>query len=303
MHRIVLNLTVLDLNTILANSPRSVIDKCDASGRTPLWWATYRADYTAVSTLLTYGADMNKKSISGWDPLRVATYTTNRAIIKLLLGHGCDISHDPIGCLPIHSYAHYGSDLDVLQAILARGIDVNTPTSYSGLTALIIAAEYQNHVLCGFLIAQGANLDKVNFDGESAIHVAIQYNSHKALSLLLQHRANYLLRTRAGETLLHYAAQFGNLECLRILHAHDLGALSVEDRVAGQSVTQRFKDMKNLTALQIADLWKDITGEWHAMFRKLVNGIECPESKSPRTTNDTNLEEFHDALEHLDLEA
>ena len=293
----------MDLNTILANSPRSVIDKCDASGRTALWWATYRADYTAVSSLLMYGADINKKSTSGWDPFRVAIQTKNQAIIKLLLGHGCDMSYDPAGYLPIHSCAYFGSDVDVMQAILARGVDVNSVTLHAGETALMDAAQTDNRVLCAFLIAQGADLDKVSPDGESAIHIAIQYNSHKALSLLLQNRANCLLKTRAGETILHYAAQYGNLECLKILHAHDLSALSIEDRVTGRSVQQRFKDMKDLTTLQITDLRKDATPEWHTMFRKLINGIEFPESKSPRITNDTNLEEFHDALEHLDLEA
>ena len=72
LHRTVLKLNPLDLNTLLASIPREMIDERDARGRTALWWAVRRADYDAIASLLDYGADFNSESSAGCSVLSTA---------------------------------------------------------------------------------------------------------------------------------------------------------------------------------------------------------------------------------------
>ena len=300
LHRTDLGLNSLDLGTLLAGSLKSEVDRHDMSGRTALWWAIYRADLNATTLLLSNGADINKKSATGYSPIHTAIAINNPAVIRLILSRDCDMARDPQGWLPLHNYAFHGPSLEIFEMILARTMDVNSITSDGGSTAYMIAVQEGHHHFSEHLIDRGADIDKVNTDGESALHVAIQYNRPKLLDLILKKHANHVLKTKAGENILHYAAQFGDLNSLQILYAHDLSSLNIEDRVTGPSYRQRFKNMKNMDALDIANLRDDVSPEWHAMFRKLVNGIKYPESKLAETTsNDVDIDEFHDALEHI----
>ena len=285
-----LGLSYLDLDVLLAESPKSAVDKRDASGRTALWWATLRADYNAASTLLSRNANLNIQSNSGYSPLDAAIQSQNQDLVRLFLHHHCNLDRDPDGWLPFHSCTYFGSDLDVLRTMLDRGTEINATTTSTNITPLMMAAQEHRYELCEFFVAEGAELDKVDHNGDSALHIAIQFNSHKATRLLLQSGADYRLKSNAGETLLHHAAQFGDIECLRILSACDLGAISTEDQVTGSSPSQRFKDVKNLNALQIAGRRDDVKAEWHRLFGELVDGIRHPEYK----------DHFYDALEQID---
>ena len=292
IHRTVLGLNYLDLDVLLVESPRSAMDKRDVSGRTALWWATLRADYKAASTLLSRKANINIPSHSGYRPLDAAIQSQNQKLVKLFLEHHCNLDRDPDGWLPFHSCTYFGSDLDVLRTMLDRGVEIDSTTTSTNITPLMMAAQEQRHELCEFFITQGADLNKVDHNGDSALHIAIQFNSHQALRLLLQHDADYRLKSKAGETLLHHAAQFGDMECLSILHACDLAAINTEDRVTGSSPSQRFKDIKSLNAMQIAGRREDVPPEWHLLFGELVDEIRHPEPEGK--------EHFHDALEHIE---
>ena len=300
LHQIVLGLKPLDLEAQLADSPKSVIDQGDAAGRTALWWAIRRADYTSTFLLISYGANINKRSFSGSTSILLALESKNQAIIRLLLKHNCDMAAAPSGWLPLHYCAFFGSDLDILQTVLARGVDINSAAASSVKTTALIQAAQEGHPgICSYLLTHGADSNRVDQDGHCALHVAIQNNSHEALSCLLENHSDYTIKTKAGETLLHYAAQFGDMDCLRTLHTHDLMALSTEHRVTSHSHNQRFKDMKGLTALQVAGRRDDVTPEWQAMFRELIDGIQCPERKALRNSTDTDVDHFYNAPEYL----
>ena len=206
--------------------------------------------------------------------------------------------------LPLHDCSFFGADLDVLGIILDH-TDINSTTIPQGNTALMIATyEYRDNV-CDYLLSRDASTEAVNGIGENIWNIAIHRNNHKMIQLLPQYRTNLCNRTNSGETLLHYAAQFGDLECLEILHLLNLDGLNTYDTVTESAPTQQLmKNLKGLTALQIAERRTDMSPEWHAMFRKLIQGIECPESKiqlaaTASETEETaggEVEEFHDAI-------
>ena len=300
LHRIVLGLNPISLDTIIDSLSRSVINESDAHGRTALWWAARRADALKVSLLLKHGADANTKNITGNTPLMTAMKTKNQTCIRLLLDAGSDIhQRNPLGWLPLHMCCYYGSDIDIVEAFLRGGGDIDDRVSSTHSTPLLLAAQ-ENHIhIVKYLISRGANLNATDHDGECSLHLALSYNRPQVLRFLLQHKASHCLKSKADESLLHYAAQFGNVECLEVLNAFRLDGIDPEDRITGASPNQRFK-VKGLTALEIAEQRKDVTPEWRAMFRKLVHGIRFPESKSPELSTAEETEEFEDALENQD---
>ena len=300
LHKTVLGLNPLPLESFLISMTKSMIDVCDAGGRTALWWAARRSDYTTLSSLIKYGADVNKRSKVGSSPLDLAIFCRDDSCTKLLLEHGSEVTErDYQGWLPLHSCSYYGCDLYILDIVIVNTRDINLTTSDSIDTALMVAVQENQVEICGYLISHNANLDMINCDGESALHYALRFQNNKPLELLFQHRANPHLKTYAGETLLHYAAQFGDLECLEILHSFDLSGINIEDKVTKSSPLHTLKNLKGLTALQIAEQKRNESLEWLAMFRKLIRGVEFPESKiaDVDTHQIAEVEEFEDALE------
>ena len=167
----------------------------------------------------------------------------------------------------------------------------------------MIATQENKDQICDFLISRGANIRAINTNGESVVHVAINNNNHKILRFLSQCHV-YHHRTLAGETLLHHAAQQGDLETLQILHhSWSLDQIKTDEKITGISPTQKLENLTGLTALQIAVRRVDVSPEWLAMFRKLVRGIDFPESKI-RMTEEAGageIEEYYDAIEHQSL--
>ena len=297
LHKAVLGLNPLPLDPLLASINESMINAYDASGRTALWWASRRGDFAAMSSLIKFGADVNIKSDYGESPLNCAIYVQDPSCVKLLMSHFCEINERSYGWLPLHTCSYYGCDVEILGIMLQRGVDINTPITSTKSTALMMATQENNIKVYKYLVSHNADLNMVNRDGESALHFAIHFNSKEILRLLLLNQADIHLKTNAGETLLHCAAQFGDLECLKVLHAFDLSGINTADKVTGSSPLHVMKDLKGLTALQIAEKRRDVSPEWLEIFRKLIRGVELPESKTPLSSPPGEVEEFEDALE------
>ena len=287
LHKAVLGLNPLPLDALLASIDISTINASDSWGRTALWWAARRADYTAILSLIGSGADLNIKSAGGWSPLVSAIFTRDQSCVRLLLERSANVNErDGYGWLPLHLCSVIGCDLDILEMILTR-TNINSTTSSEKCTALMLAVQENQVEICDYFISHhDIDLNVVNIDGESALSYAIRSNSHKPLESLLQNQVHLHLKTDAGENLLHYAAQFGDMKCLEILHAFDLGMINAEERTNSISPRQIMKNLKGLTALQIAEQRLDVSPDWLDMFRKLVRGVK-----------NNNAEEYHDALE------
>jgi ankyrin repeat protein len=78
----------------------------DSSGRTPLWWATWREDISSVRILLGYGANANIAPIDGSSPLMMALLSSQAEIITLLLHSNASvIVQDTSGLSALHYWA------------------------------------------------------------------------------------------------------------------------------------------------------------------------------------------------------
>ena len=251
--------------------------------------------------MLDFGADVNVKSVFGYSPFGAAINARDTSCVKLLLKHISDMNErDGQEWLPLHSCSYFDCDINILETILIRTTHINSTIPSTKDTALMITAQENRTEICERLIFHGASTDMANSDGETALHRAVCHKSGNSLELLLQNQANPLLKTHAGETLLHYAAQYGDLKCMEILYAFDLSGINVADKVNGFSPIQNLKDVKGLTALEIVEERRNGSSEWFAMFRKLIRGIEYPESKTTEAeiSSLVEVEDFQDAVEY-----
>ena len=298
LHKTVLGLNPLDLDSLLSSVSRSAVDEVDSDGRTPLWWAARTGDHPAIRSLLKAGADSSKKSHFGASPLHTAIYKNNNACTKTLISSSYTVDlRNGHGATPLHYCCYFGSDTDIVELLLCKGADINSLDT-NDYTPLMLAIQGKQTSICEFLITQGADMNTLNKSGECCLHLAINHKYPTMVRSLLQYHVEYRVKTNAGETLLHYAAQFGDIVCLEILHSFNLDGINVEDKIINFSPIQTSRYVKGLTASQIAEKRPGVTPEWLTMFRKLVYGIEHPESKTLIEDMDDQVEVFEDTVEH-----
>ena len=92
LHKTVLQLNNLDLDTVLKNLSIEEINSRDANGRTALWWAAKRSDLHALTLLIQYGADVNMGSNTGYTPLGAALFRRSQSCAWALLNANTDVT-------------------------------------------------------------------------------------------------------------------------------------------------------------------------------------------------------------------
>ena len=126
VHRTILDLNSLDLDTLLATVPKSMIDACDVGGRTALFWTARYDHYNAMLSLLKFKVDTLKATYGGFRPLDAAIFARSQRCCGLLLEHMASVDYkDPRGWSPLHGASYGGFDLDIIGKMLTLGCYVN----------------------------------------------------------------------------------------------------------------------------------------------------------------------------------
>lgn len=220
VHKIVLNIICRDLKDELELSTADMNAR-DGGGRTPLIWATIRADQSAVKTLLAFGADPNITDNYGCTPLH---FVTSVDVCKLLLDAKIDINarNAYYGRTALHTY-NRDREVGVIDMLVQAGIDVNAQDSY-GETALLNAT----YNIALRLLELGADVNAANrSSGYSALHYATEYDRHEILVELLNRGADSSKRTGSGRTVLHVAACYSGSKTISILSQANLEHLDL----------------------------------------------------------------------------
>ena len=71
---------------------KSIANRPDGSGRTPLMRAAEDNNQTRVLQLIQAGADVNKQDGSGWTPLVHAVTCNRKEIVSTLIQAGADVN-------------------------------------------------------------------------------------------------------------------------------------------------------------------------------------------------------------------
>src|SRR5699024_5466553 len=152
----------------------------NGDGWTPLMEAAYRDHVPSVELLVHHGANVHMEDGNGLTALCIAldsrSFLAARALLKngASPGHGCgDAQAMPLMLVATHEKAGsressevdhglYLSDgmspLEIGKLLIDKGADVNAKTR-DGVTALMIAAGYDNAAVIGLLVQAGAKLD------------------------------------------------------------------------------------------------------------------------------------------------
>ena len=263
LHRIVLCLVDVDLQTYLQRCSRAEIDQGDDMGRTALDWAVQRGDLVNVELLLRYGANPNKVSRYGSISLHYVARSGHVNIVDLLLKYGVDVNHGDNSMLtPLIMLCGYREDHPTcVQRLIDGGANINAQ-EFQGATALIFASQGGLLSTLQLLLENGGAPDLPTFEGVTPLIEALQANSHGAISILIAHGANLTYHTPSGHSLLHSAAEFADEASLVIL---------TSIHIRGIDVNHRSKD--GATAWDLARARNDISPEWRAAFADLVASI------------------------------
>lgn len=162
-------------------------------GLTPLMEAAYRDHVPSVEALLQHGASLTMKNPDGLTALCSALDSRSFLAASALIKAGaspnvqCGANHlTPLMVVATHEKAEqsgnvpvdgdrYLSDgvspVEVGQLLVSKGADVNAQ-GRGGVTALMIAAGYDNAPLIGLLIQAGAKIDVHSEDGKTALDIA-----------------------------------------------------------------------------------------------------------------------------------
>ena len=165
----------------------------NGDGLTPLMEAAYRNHVPSVEALLQHGASLTMKDPENLTPLCRAldsrSFLAASALIKAgaspnvqcganrltpLMVVATHEKADQSGNVPVDDdrYLSDGvSPLEVGQLLVSKGADVNA-LSRGGITALMIAAGYDNAPLIGLLIQAGAKTDVHSESGKTALDIA-----------------------------------------------------------------------------------------------------------------------------------
>ena len=111
-------------------------------------------------------------------------------------------------------------NLDIVRLLLANGADINK-ADYDGRTPLYLACRNDNLDIVRLLLANGADINKADYDGRTPLLWACRYNKPEIVELLLNKGAQESINKadNCGETPLYWACYHDNLDIITLLLA------------------------------------------------------------------------------------
>ena len=292
--KIILGFRPLNLPTELSKVDfRHLINQKDETGLTPLHWAVRMSDSSAVQQLLKAGAD--PEILDPWNttPLsRACMHLSSASCVEALAKAGADFtSRNLSGHLPIHIAAGAGQSDKILSLFMARGLNIQDSSTLYRTTPLSLAALSNRDDTCRFLLAQGAQIDSVDWEGDTPMIEAIRSRSHRVLTVLLSAGANYLHVNDHGHTILHRIAKTGDNTTIAIISEVCLTGFDPEA-----------KDSLGRTARDYLQMRANFPDGFREAFDQLMERIRYANSRRLKEFESDDEDDFVDALESLNLD-
>lgn len=270
----------------------------DASGQTPLYYASARGDHHAVHVLLGSGAMVNLCSAPEFDtPLYVACHNGHLRVVQMLIDAGADINaRNRYKTTPLHTlvsnfdstYHDVDGYMETIRKLLLHGADINAVDAWQS-TILDLAALHNQGVLIDFIIDSGADLNHRDWEGTNVLGNAIYYNAHDAIVTLLRRGVDYRNIDDHGIGTLHYAAMAGNARTMELLADAGLEGMDVDRQ-----------DNQGRTALQLFNGRADAREQdlRQAFEHMLITMSRLNDGAGKDTESDSD-EEFFEAPAYL----
>lgn len=217
LHKVVLELVVLDLKEELTISSNMAINKQDEQGKTPLAWAALRGDYNSAKLLLEYGSNVKISTPRGFTPLHFAAQSGSISTVRHILQRGADVNaRNTRQESPLHLAARHHDRPELLKLLLNFKLEQNCRAQF-GYTPLIYAVQEDHVQSVAFLLGSDADINAQDHRGFTALSFAIFLNRHKCMACLLQYSADQTVISKRGRSLLHLVAMYADLVSMRIL--------------------------------------------------------------------------------------
>ncbi|XP_015911207.1 protein fem-1 homolog A [Parasteatoda tepidariorum] len=135
-------------------------------------------------------------------PLWCASVAGKLSVVKCLVEHGADVdSVSDTGSTPVRS-ACFMTHYEIVVYLVTNGANILKP-NFNGGTCLINSV--QSVPLCEFLIRKGADVNAQDIQLKTALHYAIQEHRIDTAKLLLENGADPLIKSRYGDDALQTA--------------------------------------------------------------------------------------------------
>lgn len=145
------------------------VNSRSTKGQVGLFEALQKDSLQAAAALLeSESLDLNALNEKGESVLMMAALKGRFEICELLIKRGANVNKD--GWTPLH-YAASGPEPKTVALLLARGAEIEAQSPNQN-TALMMAVRYGPEASVDLLLAQGADLKRVNAAGWNAVELA-----------------------------------------------------------------------------------------------------------------------------------
>ena len=192
----------------------------DNYGMSPLTLTIHNPNFSILSSLLFFEADVNVRDKGGSTPLVHAAAQGLIWFVQKLIANGANVNGANVPgnskyVTPLHVASKHGF-LRTASMLLKNGADVNAKASRDW-TPLHDACENGHEQVVRLLLDKGAEVNVVSNSGQSPLHLASGNGHKEVVRMLLKKGANVDAKTKSGWTSLHYASVDGYEDVVWVL--------------------------------------------------------------------------------------
>jgi len=146
--------------------------------------SAFKGELADVETLVNKGVDVNLQDQKKRTPLIFAASAGHTSVVEYLVGAGADVSMSDSSGQPPLLHACKGSFNETATFLLDNGADVNVQSKKRGVTALMLAAVWDNVELAQILLDHGADPQLTDSFGRTAKLLAEKKGNTAVIDLL-----------------------------------------------------------------------------------------------------------------------
>jgi ankyrin repeat protein len=289
---------------------RAGVDVSDDGGQTALHGAARHGHNATVRLLIQGGANVEAKDKDGWTALQHAADQGHKETVLALIQGDADINarannrntvlHVVVSRLLKTERIRGGAavdglslekqrkDAEMVQLLLKQGSNVEAAT-FSGLTALHLAAREGNETITDLLLQYGADIDAIDESGMTALHWVVSKQSgssffshsrERVARMLLKRGASVGARDNAGRTALFAAAagEYGRMCCILLRGGADSRTMS------GLEPTNQMQPKVD-QLLKATERWRGKSDRWSASNKTEPSDDENDEEEDDNNEN------------------
>ena len=174
------------------------VDERDSDGMTAMLHAVNANHVPSIEILARSGANLELGTERGYTPLEMALSDGKTFAAKALIDAGAkvDVANGPEGMTPLmvvatqlqpkqrlNQLSKGPTPLVIAEELIRRKANVNAATS-EGITALMVAAGFNNAPMIGLLVRNGADVNARSKAGKSALDIAKEIQNEAAVGAL-----------------------------------------------------------------------------------------------------------------------